>query len=235
MVLFFQAITLNVSINSYSNALLTLLVSNQFVEIKSAVFKKFEKENLFQLACADVLERFQLFLYLFLIGFRNLNEVRCTLDWFYIYDGLLIPLGMVFGSEILVDWLKHSFITKFNHIRPDVYSRFIDTLTKDFELASGSTMVDQSPIVSRRIGFSSLPLVCLFVRIVWQTLMASEMTWARSKYQIVGMALSLILLKLLLGIGLLTYTRNNNHPLPPSHVNNSEDALISNSQKVKNA
>lgn len=54
MVLFFQAITLNVSINSFSNALLTLLVSNQFVEIKSAVFKKFEKENLFQLSCAGI-------------------------------------------------------------------------------------------------------------------------------------------------------------------------------------
>lgn len=52
MVLFYQAITLNVSINSFSNALLTLLVSNQFVEIKSSVFKKFEKENLFQLSCA---------------------------------------------------------------------------------------------------------------------------------------------------------------------------------------
>lgn len=52
MVLFFQAVTLNVAINSFSNALLTLLVSNQFVEIKSAVFKKFEKENLFQLSCA---------------------------------------------------------------------------------------------------------------------------------------------------------------------------------------
>ena len=32
--------------------LLTLLLSNQFTEIKSAVFKKFEKENLFQMSCA---------------------------------------------------------------------------------------------------------------------------------------------------------------------------------------
>lgn len=66
---------LNVAINSYDNALLTLLVSNQFTEIKGcelggevtlrlpylttddrsisvAVFKKFEKENLFQILCA---------------------------------------------------------------------------------------------------------------------------------------------------------------------------------------
>jgi hypothetical protein len=52
LVLFYQLVTLNVAINSYSNALLTLLMSNQFVEIKGAVFKKFEKENLFQMSCA---------------------------------------------------------------------------------------------------------------------------------------------------------------------------------------
>ena len=50
--LFFQVVTLNVAVNSYSNALLSLLMSNQFVEIKGTVFKKFEKENLFQMVCA---------------------------------------------------------------------------------------------------------------------------------------------------------------------------------------
>ena len=55
MVLFYQVMTLNVSVNSYNNALLTLLLSNQFVEIKGSVFKKFEKENLFQLSCAGEL------------------------------------------------------------------------------------------------------------------------------------------------------------------------------------
>lgn len=49
---FYQVVTLNVAINSSNNALFTLLISNQFVEIKSAVFKKFEKENLFQLSCS---------------------------------------------------------------------------------------------------------------------------------------------------------------------------------------
>lgn len=52
MVLFFQMVTLNVAINFYSNELLTLLISNQFVEIKGSVFKKFERENLFQLSCS---------------------------------------------------------------------------------------------------------------------------------------------------------------------------------------
>ena len=72
--LFYQVITLNVAVNSYSNALITLLISNQFVEIKSTVFKKFEKENLFQLTCADVVERFQLWLMLTIIASRNIVE-----------------------------------------------------------------------------------------------------------------------------------------------------------------
>lgn len=73
--LFYQVVTLNVAVNSYSNALLTLLMSNQFVEIKGTVFKKFEKENLFQLTCADVVERFQLWLMLIVIACRNIVEV----------------------------------------------------------------------------------------------------------------------------------------------------------------
>ncbi|TKA80286.1 hypothetical protein B0A55_03022 [Friedmanniomyces simplex] len=73
--LFYQVVTLNVAVNSYSNALLTLLMSNQFVEIKGTVFKKFEKENLFQLTCADIVERFQLWLMLLIIAVRNIVEV----------------------------------------------------------------------------------------------------------------------------------------------------------------
>jgi hypothetical protein len=52
LVMVYQLISLNVAINSYDHALLTLLVSNQFVEIKGSVFKKFEKDNLFQITCA---------------------------------------------------------------------------------------------------------------------------------------------------------------------------------------
>ena len=37
----------------------------------------------------------------------------------------------VIVSEMLVDWLKHAFITKFNHVRASVYERFTDVLAKD--------------------------------------------------------------------------------------------------------
>lgn len=48
----YQLISLNVAVNSYDHALLSLLISNQFVEIKGSVFKKFEKDGLFQITCA---------------------------------------------------------------------------------------------------------------------------------------------------------------------------------------
>jgi hypothetical protein len=55
IVMAYQLLSLNVAVNSYDHALLTLLVSNQFVEIKGSVFKKFEKDNLFQITCAGML------------------------------------------------------------------------------------------------------------------------------------------------------------------------------------
>ena len=41
-------------------------------------------------------------------------------------------------SEQVVDWFKHAFITKFNHIRPSVYERYMDVLCLD--LANGSAI-----------------------------------------------------------------------------------------------
>ena len=159
--LFYQVITLNVAVNSYSNALLTLLMSNQFVEIKSTVFKKFEKENLFQLTCADVVERFQLWLMLVIIASRNIVEtgglsfgsseslsgadvaLSAPLRGTSIFPNSFVifpkwtsevmgPFLLVLGSEMLVDWLKHAYITKFNNTKPAIYGRFLDVLAKDY-------------------------------------------------------------------------------------------------------
>jgi hypothetical protein len=52
MLLLVQATSLSVAINSYNNVLITIMVSNNFVELKGSVFKKFETNNLFQMACS---------------------------------------------------------------------------------------------------------------------------------------------------------------------------------------
>ncbi|KAL1748713.1 eukaryotic membrane protein family-domain-containing protein [Schizophyllum fasciatum] len=193
LVMVYQMISLNVAVNSYDHALLTLLLSNQFVEIKGSVFKKFEKDNLFQITCADIVERFTLALMLVVVAFRNLIELSGTefdftqgfvlpksFGWFRgnnVLWTISYPVLTVLASEMVVDWLKHAFITKFNHIRPSVYERYADVLCRD--LASGSaigrrarkhTYVDQAPLVARRLGFSSLPLAVLAVLIGSQSL-----------------------------------------------------------------
>ncbi|KAH8549943.1 eukaryotic membrane protein family-domain-containing protein [Umbelopsis sp. PMI_123] len=171
LVLFIQMITLNVAINFYSNALLTLLISNQFVEIKQSVFKKFEKENLFQLSCSDISppSPFSILPSTFVPLFKL--PTTTTLDT------LMTPVVMVIVSELIVDWLKHAFITKFNQIRPSIYSKYIDILCRDLVVGSPGRMsgkkamfVDQAPMVSRRIGFPALPMACLVILIVQQLL-----------------------------------------------------------------
>ncbi|KAG4302139.1 hypothetical protein PCK1_001411 [Pneumocystis canis] len=135
IMLFFQVMTLNVTINSYSNALLALLISNQFVEIKGTVFKKFEKENILQMTLADIVERFQLSLILIIILFRNFMEIyelNFTFSLlpasffrflFSIFFVVISPIFLILGSEIFVDWIKHVFVIKFNYIRSSIYQR----------------------------------------------------------------------------------------------------------------
>lgn len=193
--LFYQVITLNVAVNSYSNALLTLLMSNQFVEIKGTVFKKFEKENLFQMTCADVVERFQLWLMLMIIAMRNIVEVGglsigmgdmgsntlggnttsypvkgtsiipLSFTIFPKWTGQVLgPFLLVLGSEMIVDWVKHAYITKFNNTKPAIYGRFLDVLAKDYY---SHAFADQN--LTKRLGLPVLPLSCLFIRALVQT------------------------------------------------------------------
>jgi Eukaryotic membrane protein family len=220
--LFYQVITLNVAVNSYSNALVTLLMSNQFVEIKSTVFKKFEKENLFQLTCADVVERFQLWLMLLIIASRNIVETGGLSAGLSLFGSssssfsptstnasnplsqpprssasilpssftllpnilssltayapgighVLGPFLVVLGSEMLVDWLKHSYINKFNNTRPAIYGRFLDVLAKDYY---SNAFADQN--LTKRLGLPVIPLSCLFIRASVQTYHMFQAAW----------------------------------------------------------
>lgn len=180
-ILIYQTVSLNVAANSYSNALLALLLSNQFAELKSSVFKKFEREGLFQLSMSDLTERFQLSLMLSIIALKNLlqlsgsnglipNSWRAWNTWF---GAILGPGVVVIGSEIFVDWLKHCYITKFNKVRPRVYRNFLYVLSLDFlqvfkvnptkEPTSLHQLVDYV-VLTRRIGLPILASIVCFLR-----------------------------------------------------------------------
>ncbi|CAN0369481.1 unnamed protein product, partial [Scytosiphon promiscuus] len=176
------------------------LISNNFAEIKSSVFKKFDKHNLFQLSCHDVVERFKLALFLAMIMLLNVCQgglddpvsqsplgfsdaffvscrwrsrcfrsrrclcsrvmirtcVRSSVSSFptvAIFFFLLLPFSpcpsfflrvcrpspreqfstifvMVFGAEVLVDWIKHGFIIKFNQLTPSIYDEYATILKR---------------------------------------------------------------------------------------------------------
>ncbi|XP_050803680.1 transmembrane anterior posterior transformation protein 1 homolog isoform X3 [Gopherus flavomarginatus] len=159
-----QATTLNVAFNSHNKSLLTIMMSNNFVEIKGSVFKKFEKNNLFQMSNSDIKERFTNYVLLLIVCLRNMEQFSWNPDHLWV---LFPDVCMVIASEIAVDIVKHAFITKFNDITADVYSEYRASLA--FDLVSSrqkNAYTDYSDSVSRRMGFIPLPLAVLLIRVV---------------------------------------------------------------------
>uniref|UniRef100_A0A667WDQ2 Transmembrane anterior posterior transformation 1b n=1 Tax=Myripristis murdjan TaxID=586833 RepID=A0A667WDQ2_9TELE len=163
-----QATTLNVAFNSHNKSLLTIMMSNNFVEIKGSVFKKFEKNNLFQMSnsgeCCkkpNVEVRYFTNKSLLFMHFEP-NELSENHLWVLFPD-----VVMVIASEVAVDVVKHAFITKFNDISADVYGEYRASLA--FDLVSSrqkNAYTDYSDSVSRRMGFIPLPLALLLIRVV---------------------------------------------------------------------
>ncbi|PIA52546.1 hypothetical protein AQUCO_01000432v1 [Aquilegia coerulea] len=124
-VLLAQAITLSTCIVSHNNALLALLVSNNFAEIKSNVFKRFSKDNIHSLVYFDSIERFHISAFILFVLAQNLLEAEGP--WF---GSFLSNALLVFVCEMIIDIIKHSFIAKFNEIKPTAYSEFLEDLCK---------------------------------------------------------------------------------------------------------
>ncbi|XP_059918379.1 transmembrane anterior posterior transformation protein 1 homolog isoform X1 [Gadus macrocephalus] len=163
-----QASTLNVAFNSHNKSLLTIMMSNNFVEIKGSVFKKFEKNNLFQMSNSDIKERFTNYILLIIVCLRNMEQFSWNPEHLWV---LCPDVVMVITSEVAVDIIKHAFITKFNDITADVYSEYRASLA--FELVSSrqkNAYTDYSDSVARRMGFIPLPLAVLLIRVVMSSL-----------------------------------------------------------------
>jgi hypothetical protein len=113
-----------VAINTQGSSLLTLLISNNFVELKASVFKRFQPENLFQITCSDIVERFHLFIFMGMIGLQNLQKEEDR-------NIFLKAAPIILGCEFLVDWIKHCFVSNFNRIPLTVYAKFTAVLRHD--------------------------------------------------------------------------------------------------------
>jgi len=159
-----QATTLNVAFNSHNKNLLTIMMANNFVEIKGTVFKKYDKNNLFQISCADVRERFVTFILMLVVLLRNMQQYSWSHEQFC---ELFPNMFYVILCEHFIDWFKHAFVVKFNNISIESYKEFRATLA--YDVASSrrkDTVSDHSDVVSRRLGFIPLPIAVLIVHVV---------------------------------------------------------------------
>jgi hypothetical protein len=163
LLLFAHVATLNVAMNSADQALLTLLISGNFAEIKSTVFKKYNKPALFKIAASDICERFKLGLFLSLVMLLNLCQ---GMDKDQRFDYVRI-CSYVWCAELISDWIKHSFITKFNFLPSRVYREYALLLAGDVTgIGHEGVNLDHSHAVVKRIGFAQIPLVCVLFRML---------------------------------------------------------------------
>ncbi|CAL8090839.1 unnamed protein product [Orchesella dallaii] len=168
LVILLQSTTLSVAINANNRALLTVMMSNNFVELKGAVFKKFDKMNLFQVTCSDIRERFHLFVLLLIVCLQTLREYSWEESRFWV---LLPDCLMVLLAEIGVDWIKHAFITRFNELPLTVYENYTRSLAYDMaesvkRKSTHGGFGDYSDLVGRRLGFVPLPLAIVLIRVI---------------------------------------------------------------------
>ncbi|CAF1372046.1 unnamed protein product [Adineta steineri] len=163
-----QAITLNVAFNSQNKMLLIIMLTNNFIELKHSVFKKFDRSNLFQLSCSDCRERFHYVILLFVVCVRNLDQFNWDMSQFW---PLIDFVVVVFVVEFFVDWVKHGFILKFNELSSEVYREYTLSLAHDMvKTKQDIALSDYTDLLSRRLGFIPLPFACLVFGVLFQTI-----------------------------------------------------------------
>lgn len=175
LILFVHVATLNVAMNSADQALLSLLVSGNFAEIKSTVFKKYNKMVLFNITMSDVCERFKLALFFTLILILNISQGGVTMKLAKGYGTMCI---IVFIAEVIADWIKHAFITKLNFIESKTYREYALVLARDVTgMGHEGINLNHTHAVVKRVGFAQFPLVCVMARYLRE---AARYAWMRS-------------------------------------------------------
>ncbi|KAI9108869.1 hypothetical protein K1719_020174 [Acacia pycnantha] len=153
-ILLVQAITLSTCIVAHNNALLALLVSNNFAEIKSNVFKRYSRDNVHSLVYFDSVERFHIAAFILFVLAQNILEAEGP--WF---ESFLLDVVLVYSCEIAIDVIKHSFIAKFNDIKPSTYSEFLEDLCKQ-------TLNMQTEGAKKHLTFVPLAPACVVIRVL---------------------------------------------------------------------
>uniref|UniRef100_A0A161ZHW4 Protein POLLEN DEFECTIVE IN GUIDANCE 1 n=1 Tax=Daucus carota subsp. sativus TaxID=79200 RepID=A0A161ZHW4_DAUCS len=149
-----EAITLSTCVVAHNNTLLALLVSNNFAEIKSSVFKRFSKDNVQVMVYSDSVERFHISSFILFVFAQY--TVEAEYPWF---EKFLFNASMVYICEIMIDTIKHSFIAKFNDIKPIVFSEFLEDLCRQ-------RLKLEEENEKKKLTFVPLAPACVIIRVL---------------------------------------------------------------------
>jgi Eukaryotic membrane protein family len=122
LLLTLEMFTLHVALTSSDDSVFSFLFYNNFAELKITVFKKVDVAGLYQYACNDGVERLQLCIYMINILLATSQDTSVIVKYIVI----------IFLSEMLIDSIKHFFITRLNRLRSDLYTDFKHQLFVDF-------------------------------------------------------------------------------------------------------
>ncbi|GLI64125.1 hypothetical protein VaNZ11_007302 [Volvox africanus] len=167
-----QALIVAVALNSSRNGLVALLIANNFVEIKSTVFKKWDSTRIWALVCADAVERFHL---LVVLSFVVVEEMDSAASWSPPHDYLRV-CGLMVAAEVVIDIIKHAVLGKFNEVRPGLYREFHQDLC-------AKALAAQSHSAPRLLNFHHLAPAALSMRIMvtlfWLRVETRAQLWPR--------------------------------------------------------
>ena len=158
MIMLTHAVTLSVAINSHTNAMLLVLISNNFGEIKGHVFKKMDETKVFTAAHMDIVERVHLSICLLFVAAQRVTAAGSLAGG--LTRKMLKDSMMVLGSEIGVDVFKHAFMSKFNALRPKVYRGFFRQLCREH------VKLAQSYKLHRVVGFVPLAPAAVLIKVL---------------------------------------------------------------------
>ena len=190
-VLLAHGVALSVAMHSKrGSTLLALTFASNFVEIKSAVFKRYDGRKLYTLACQDCVERFHLLAALAFVlveaaaagrgGAGSAAEPSphsavsaasaspaspaSSFSFWSRPDPLLLArCGHVFAAEVAIDVIKHAVLSKFNEVRPGMYREFARDVAAAAADGGGR---GQSHALYRRLLFDPLAPAALAVRML---------------------------------------------------------------------
>lgn len=228
-----RVLLLNVAINTSSNAVFLIIVTNNFGEIKSTVFKKYDKdESLFPIITSDIVERFYLVAdIIFVLARLSISPRRGA------YSGSDIGkwLFLLVVIEVGTDWVKFCLIFKFSDLNASRLQVYKEVLIADILLCRSGHSCDAglgpgapkdalsrpevpfrgvhsfSHTLARRLGFCGLPISTLVVvqgLVLLRSPCSPSLGLQRVGYPALFLSTALmlaLLLKVFLGLGLLGY------------------------------